>query len=328
MTFNFLNLLCYFLYFYNNLNFFQVWFKNRRAKCRQQVSQAKDSANSSNANSNNNKTNIKTETKSPNSKNNSSITAVPSETSPASSLTGSECATPGSAGLDGVPNSLSHNSALPPPPPLLMQPINSFSLNNSHHGGGHHAAGLHQGHDPYADPQTPSPYNNHWVPTGNLAGSNDLQPPTRSPSSSTSLVMQVKASNVSPSTGSPGPSAAGAGGSDLACEHCGKTFSDRSMLKNHVAENHPWTVSAAAAAAGHSSAAAAMTHQSYPHVPTYHHPNPYYPPEMGLASAYFGGQHQYNTMAANTAAHMFRSEYVDAYQQAAHAADAGLYQRL
>ena len=97
------------------------------------------------------------------------------------------------------------------------------------------------------------------------------------------------------------------------------------MLKNHVAEVHPWTVSAAAAAAGHTTAAA-MTHQSYPHVPTYHHPNvPYYPPEMGLA--YFGGQHQYN-MAANTAAHMFRSDYVDAYQQAAHAADAGLYQRL
>ena len=327
-------------------NFFQVWFKNRRAKCRQQVSQAKDAANSNaGTNSNNNKTNIKSETKSPNSKNNSSggITAVPSETSPASSLTGSECATPGSAGhLDHVPNNISsvHSSVsgLPPPPPLLMQPINSFSLNNhSHHGaggGGHHIpAGLHQGHDPYADPQTPSPYNNHWVPTGNLGapGSNDLQPPTRSPSSSTSLVMQVKASNVSPPHGSPGgPSPAGGGSAvDLACEHCGKTFSDRSMLKTHVAEVHPWTVSAqAAAAAGHTTAASAMTHQSYPHVPTYHHPNPYYPsPEM-QSLAYFGGQHQYG-MAANTAAHMFRSEYVDAYQQAAHAADAsGLYQRL
>jgi len=238
----------------------QVWFKNRRAKCRQQHAQSKDSSNATNSNSNtsnNNKTpSIKTEAKSPSSK---SIT-IPSETSPASSLT-SECATPSSAGLENT-NHLASSANLPPPPPLLMQPLNSSSLNSSHDLVGHQGPAQH---DPYGDHQTPSPYNNFWphATSGATAGGgnigNDL---TRSPSSSTSLVMQVKASNVSPPGGSPQ----------------GTPTSTASAA----------AAAAAAAAAGHSTA---MSHQSYP---TYHHHNPYYPGYPGMDLAYFGGSQQYN----------------------------------
>ena len=176
--------------------------------------------------------------------------------------------------------------------------MNSSSLN---HDLGHHS-------DPYGDASnTASPYqNNFWAPhngggNSGASGGNggagvnikyenstaNLDLNRHSPvTSSTSLVMQVKASNVSPPIGSP----------------------------------HSPTAAAAAQAAAAAAAAAAsshhMSHQSYP---TYHHhPNPYYP-TVAADLAYFGGQ-QYNMAAANSAAAMFRPDTAaayDAYQQAA-----------
>ena len=196
---------------------------------------------------------------------------VPSETSPASSLT-SECATPSSAGLDN--SHLGPAVNLPPPPPLLMQPVNSSSLNSSHDLGGPHSQGPHHG-DPYGDHQTPSPYNNFWGAAA--AGSMGVG----SPSSATSLNLQVKAANVSPPGGSP--------------QGLGVPPTSASAA-----------AAAAAAAASHTTAA--MTHQSYH--PTYHH-NPYYPGAMDFA--YLGGQ-QFNMV--NSAAMYARSDAYDAYQQA------------
>ena len=158
-----------------------------------------------------------------------------------------------------------------------MQPLNSSSLNSSHDLVGHQGPAQHA--DPYGDHQTPSPYNNFWphatsgAATGGGNIGNDL---TRSPSSSTSLVMQVKASNVSPPGGSPQ----------------GTPTSTASAA-----------AAAAAAAAGHSTA---MSHQSYP---TYHHHNPYYPGYPGMDLAYFGGSQQYNM--ANSA-FMGRPDLYDA----------------
>ena len=111
-----------------------------------------------------------------------------------------------------------------------------------------------------------------------------------SPSSATSLNLQVKAANVSPPGGSP-----------------------QSLGVPHTSAS----AAAAAAAAAASHTTAAMTHQSYH--PTYHH-NPYYP---GMDFAYLGGQ-QFNM--ANSAAMYARSDAYDAYQQAT--SEAGRYQLL
>ena len=102
-------------------------------------------------------------------------TSLPSETSPASSLTS-----------DSTPGAMeSQAQLLPPPPPLLMgQNTSSHSLDSL---GGHSAAS-----DPYAETKyetsQASPYNNFWTP----------QISDNSPG----VTLQVKAS-VSPPGGSP-----------------------------------------------------------------------------------------------------------------------------
>ena len=102
-------------------------------------------------------------------------TSLPSETSPASSLTS-----------DSTPGTMdSQAQLLPPPPPLLMgQNTSSHSLDSL---GGHSAAS-----DPYAETKyetsQASPYNNFWTP----------QISENSPG----VTLQVKAS-VSPPGGSP-----------------------------------------------------------------------------------------------------------------------------
>ena len=206
-------------------------------------------------------------------------------------------------GQTGLGSGAGGLGCLPPPPPLMLQPqqLNSSSLNN-HDLVGHHT-------DPYGDASNTasSPYQNHfWTPQNNGTGGggagnsggggvnikyengsnldlNNRHSPVTS--SQTSLVMQVKASNVSPPMGSPhSPAPMGSAQATAAA-------------------------AAAAAAASHPMA----VHQSYP---TYHHhPNPYYPTMNPADLAYFGGQ-QYN-MATNSAAAMFRSDAYDAYQQAA-----------
>ena len=313
--------------------FFKVWFKNRRAKCRQIAAQSKEaSASTGSGNASGAGSGAAGKTQTPTSGANKpvkqlgnngtgntnprttiagSTTAIPNcETSPASSMASGDHPDIGpgggaggghfGGGQTGLGSGAGGLGCLPPPPPLILQPqqLNSSSLNN-HDLGGHHT-------DPYGDASntTGSPYQNHfWTPqnngtggggaTGNGGGVNikyengvsnlDLNN-RHSPvtSSQTSLVMQVKASNVSPPMGSP-HSPAPMGSAQAAA-------------------------AAAAAAASHPMA----VHQSYP---TYHHhPNPYYPVNPADL-AYFGGQ-QYN-MATNSAAAMFRSDAYDAYQQAA-----------
>lgn len=135
-----------------------------------------------------------------------------------------------------------------------------------------------------------TPYSNFWTPlNGNNCGNNGLGDMTsRSPSaaSSTSLVMQVKAANVSPPSGSP-----------------------------HHATSSPASAAAAAAAA-----AAASHHMHQQAYSTYHHPS-YYP---GVDLSYFGGQinqqytsaaHMSAAAAANQAS-MFRTSDYDAYSAA------------
>lgn len=261
----------------------QVWFKNRRAKARQNHAQSKET-NSGNTNNN------KTPTSSggtPGSTGKSGsgksltangggisgvkppltpvTTALPSETSPASSLTS-----------DSLENA-SQMQNLPPPPPLLMQP-HSSSLNDLQND---------QKYDPYGDTNSSSPYNQFWTPQ-----TMDLNNHRQHSPNSTSLVMQVKASNVSPPVGS--PSAAGS------------------------------SISAISAATTLSSHPMSAAHQSYP---TYHHHNPYYPGMTAADLAYFGGQ-QYN-MANQMFRPHSSTDYDQAYQQAAQQSEAhGRYQLL
>jgi len=166
----------------------QVWFKNRRAKCRQQSSQQGSGKSSDSTSNNNSKLGTpksSSKNQNPPLKTNIPTTASMAETSPASSLTGSETtSTTATTALDGVAN-------IPPPPPLLHPHHNSSSLDISSHSG---SLGGHE--NPYETKyeNNQSPYHNFWTPqiqsgSGNGGGGNAIS-------------LEVKAS-VSPPGGSP-----------------------------------------------------------------------------------------------------------------------------